>query len=164
MRRLLLAVLPVVLLTALAGPANAGDEVQEVKVEGVGTPGPYGSGGCGDSAGAGSDYVIAMAGDLEGCIYGWVLEFEFNEETGEYQELGRELFVGSYGDRSGTFVLTEQFYAVFAADGSQLSGGCSHPIHEGSGTGDFANARGKLTFVDDVNLGVANYQGELKLM
>ena len=96
-----------------------------------------------NSAGQGANYALTLTGDLEGCHYFFVDEFECSP-SGTYRERGRELFVGTYNGQSGTFWTTYRFEAKYegcAEDGSYLGaeilGRCQHPIVEGSGTGVF---------------------------
>src|SRR4051794_4228255 len=51
-------------------------------------------GECG-AAGQGADYALKMTGDLEGCRYGFIDEFDCSP-SGTYREAGREYFVGTY--------------------------------------------------------------------
>ena len=151
-------------LAGLGAPAGAAGSV---RVSGVGTPSLGLSEACNDSPYADTSadvhYVIDMAGDLEGCIYGSVTSFRFNEGSGTYLEIADETFVGTYGDNEGTFELTELFTGKFDAEGNQIWGRCKHPIVRGSGTGDFAGVTGRLDFKDDVSTGTADYKGSIKL-
>ena len=47
--------------------------------------------------------------------------------------------------------------------GSELHGRCQHPLVEGSGTGGFAGATGRLDFKDEVATGLYFYRGHIKL-
>jgi hypothetical protein len=53
-----------------------------------------------------------MTGDLEGCLYIFVDEYECSP-SGTYREIGRELFVGSYNGGSGSFWTTYKFEAKY---------------------------------------------------
>ncbi len=112
-----------------------------------------------------SEFTMVMSGDLVGCWYthGW--EVTVDAPSGVYQERGTETFIGCLADGTtcGTFDTTYTFTAKFAPDSSQLHGRCQHPIVKGSGTGDFAGVTGRVDFKDDVDLGIANYRGQLKL-
>lgn len=149
-------------LMALVAPAGAapGNE----RVGGLGLPAAPGGAPCDDPAHAGADYAIAMQGDLEGCIYGYVTLARFHEGSGTYQERADETFVGTYHGLSGTFDLIENFTAKYDPDtGDQVFGRCKHPVVAGSGTGDLAGVSGRLDFKDDVAAGNAPYKGHLSL-
>lgn len=148
-------------LFGLAAPADAGGSVQ---VSGIGYPGAPGGAPCDDPAHAGADYAIAMTGDLEGCVYGSVTLARFHEGSGTYQEVADEVFVGTWGDATGSFGMTENFTAKFDPDtGDQIFGRCKHPIVRGSGTGDFEGVTGRLDYKDDIAAGNAPYSGHIKL-
>src|SRR5215212_704990 len=53
----------------------------------------------------GYEYALVMYGALEGCLYTHV-ETAVSSPSGTYRETGTELFVGSWGDESGTFATT----------------------------------------------------------
>ncbi len=155
--RLVVAAVTAVLFIGPAGIASAGGATQI-----SGTTGDF---GC-DAPPAGFasvDYFIPIVGDLQGCIYGHVTRSR-EHPSGTYQEVADEVFVGSWGDREGSFEMTEVFTAKFGAD--TLTGGffgrCKHPIVAGSGTGDFEGVTGRLDFKDDVDAGTADYQGHLR--
>lgn len=108
-------------------------------------------------------YVIPMEGNLDGCIYGTVTGSR-SHPSGTYQETADEIFVGSYGGRTGTFRLTENFTAKFGADtftGAKF-GRCQHPIIAGSGTGGFEGVTGRVDFKDDVDTGNVSFTGHLR--
>ena len=149
-----------VILGVLAAPASA----QNTQVEGLGQLVAPGDAPCDDPSHAGADYALAMAGDLEGCIYGYITSFHYQESSGTYQERADEFFVGSWGALTGTFDLVENFSGKFDPEtGEQQFGRCKHPIVPGSGTGDFAGVTGRLDFTDDVDAGNAPYRGHLSL-
>jgi len=120
-----------------------------------------------NSAGQGATYSIIMTGDLEGCLYTYVDEFECSP-SGTYREIGREYFVGTYNGESGTFWTEYKFEAKYegcAEDGSyigaEIKGRCQHPFVEGSGTGVFEGAKGRMLIKDDIEAG--NYPYRLHL-
>ena len=118
------------------------------------------------SKGKPPDFAQVLTGDLEGCIYVFVDDYVCNP-GGVGMERGEEIFVGRYrGGEMGTFRTNYLFTAKFGVDcanyAGQLFGRCQHPIIEGSGTGGFAEVRGRLDFKDDVDAGVANYRGHLQ--
>jgi hypothetical protein len=121
-----------------------------------------------NSAGQGAAYALTLTGDLQGCHYFFVDEFECSP-SGTYREQGRELFVGTYNGQPGTFWTTYRFEAKYegcAENGSPLGleifGRCQHPIVEGSGTGVFEGVTGRLDFKDDIEAGNYPYRGHLK--
>jgi hypothetical protein len=121
-----------------------------------------------NSAGQGAALALTLTGDLEGCQYFFIDEFECSP-SGTYREVGRELFVGTYNGQSGTFRTTYKFEAKYegcAENGGPLGleifGRCQHPIVEGSGTGVFEGVTGRLEFKDDIEAGNFPYTGHLK--
>jgi hypothetical protein len=94
---------------------------------------------------------FALTGSLEGCLYTKVIT---TKETpgGVYLESGEEVFVGSLdGQPVGTFATTYRFESKWDPDvstGVEVHGRCQHPIVEGSGTGGFEGAKGRLDFKD----------------
>lgn len=147
-------------LGMVAAPAYA----KNTKVGGVGVLVVPGDAPCDDAAHGGADYALALTGDLEGCIYGYITTYSFQENSGTYKERADEVFVGSWGDVEGTFGMTENFSAKFDTDtGDQIHGRCQHPIVDGSGTDGFDGVSGRLDFKDDVDAGIAEYRGHLKL-
>jgi len=118
-------------------------------------------------AGQGATFSINMTGDLAGCLYTFVDEFECSP-SGTYREIGRDYFVGTYNGESGTFWTTYKFegkYEGCAEDGSyigaEIKGRCQHPLVEDSGTGVFDGVKGILLFKDDIEAG--NYPYRLHL-
>ncbi len=115
----------------------------------------------------GADYALRMSGDLEGCLYAFIDDFQCAGD-GNYSEQGRELFVGTYKGHPGTFRTTYTFEAKFEGcengsySGAEISGGCHHPIVEGSGTGIFKGVTGVMDFVDNVKTLHFPYTGYLK--
>jgi len=123
--------------------------------------------GC-NSAGQGADFALAMTGDLNGCLYVFVDEYECSP-SGTYREEGREKFIGTYNGQSGTFWTTYKFEAKYegcSPDGSYLGaeifGRCQHPIVAGSGTGVFSGVTGQINFKDDIEAGNFPYRAHLR--
>lgn len=121
-----------------------------------------------NSAGQGATYALTLTGDLEGCHYFFVEEFECSP-SGTYREKGRELFIGTYNGESGTFETTYRFEAKYegcaengAPLGAEILGRCQHPIVEGSGTGVFEGVTGRLDFKDDIEAGNFPFRGHLR--
>lgn len=107
------------------------------------------------------DFTMVMTGDLEGCWY-TKIETVRTTPSGVYLETGEEIFIGSLdGGPAGTFTTTYKFEAKFAADGSEIHGRCQHPIVDGSGTGGFQGASGRLNFKDIVETGEYLYKGHI---
>jgi len=116
---------------------------------------------CG-SAKLGAVYALTMTGDLEGCLYVFIDEYSCN--NGDYVEKGRELFIGTYKGKSGTFRTNYDFQAKYEGcnsdgtyAGNEISGQCQHYIVEGSGTGDFVGVTGRIDFVDRVTANPIDY-------
>lgn len=109
---------------------------------------------------------LVMTGSLEGCWYTKVIT---SKETpgGVYLESGEEVFVGSLnGGPVGTFATRYKFESRFDPDsGVQQHGRCQHPIVEGSGTGGFEGAKGRLDFKDIIGdtLTTYVYRGHINL-
>jgi hypothetical protein len=119
---------------------------------------------CDDPEGEGATFALIMTGDLEGCLYTFVETAE-SSPSGTYRETGTELFVGSWGDETGTFETTYRFEAKYedvANLSGEIFGRCQHPIVEGSGTGIFEGVTGILFFKDDVEEGNFPYRGQLQ--
>ncbi|MBB1282838.1 hypothetical protein HRH25_00510 [Flavisolibacter sp. BT320] len=116
----------------------------------------------------GAAYAVKMTGELEGCLYVFIDDFDCSP-SGTYREEGREYFVGSYNGKTGTFWTSYKFEAKYegcAANGAPLGaeifGRCQHPVVKGSGTGGFDGVTGRLNFKDDVVAGNFPYKGHLK--
>ena len=125
------------------------------------------SDGC-NSAGQGADFALAMTGDINGCLYVFVDEYECSP-SGTYREFGREKFVGTYNGQPGTFWTSYKFEAKYegcAENGSyvgaEIKGRCQHPIVEGSGDGVFEGVTGRIHFKDDIEAGNYPYTGHLQ--
>ncbi|WP_276501243.1 hypothetical protein [Terrimonas pollutisoli] len=121
-----------------------------------------------NSPGQGAAYAISMTGDIEGCLYTFVDDFECSP-SGTYREVGREHFVGTYNGASGEFWTTYKFEAKYegcAENGSyvgaEIKGRCQHPIVEGSGTGVFEGVTGRIDFKDEIEAGNYPYRGHLQ--
>ena len=119
-----------------------------------------------ESQGAG--YAIKMTGDLQGCLYAFIDDFECSP-SGTYREEGREFFVGTYNGQTGTFWTTYKFEAKYegcsesgAPLGAEIFGRCQHPIVIGSGTGIFNGVTGQINFKDDIEAGNFPYRGQLR--
>ena len=115
-----------------------------------------------NSKSQGATFALTMTGDLEGCLYVFVDEFSCT--NGNYLEKGRELFIGKYKGKSGTFRTTYDFQAKFEGcnpdgtyAGAEISGQCQHPIVKGSGTGVFAGVTGRFDMIDNVKADPINY-------
>ena len=121
---------------------------------------------CDDAAGQGAVYAIRMTGDLEGCLYAFIDDFECSP-SGTYREEGREYFVGTYNGQPGTFWTTYKFEAKYedcdgGPLGAEIFGRCQHPIVAGSGTGVFNGVSGQINFKDDIEAGNFPYRGQLR--
>jgi hypothetical protein len=125
------------------------------------------TGECDSPLGQGAAYAVKMTGDIEGCLYAFIDDFECSP-GGTYREEGRELFIGTYKGETGTFWTTYKFEAKYegCTDGSPLGaeifGRCQHPIVEGSGTGVFDGVTGRLDMKDDIEAGNFPYRGHLR--
>lgn len=115
-----------------------------------------------NSKGQGAVFALTMTGDLEGCLYVFIDEFSCTD--GNYLEKGRELFIGTYKGKSGSFRTTYDLQGKYEGcnpDGSyagaQISGQCQHYIVNGSGTGRFAGATGLVKFEDNVKANPIDY-------
>ena len=120
-----------------------------------------------DSETQGAVYAIKMTGDLEGCLYAFIDDFECSP-SGTYREQGREYFVGTYNGQPGTFWTTYKFEARYegcnnsAPEGAEIFGRCQHPIVAGSGTGVFGGVTGQINFKDDIEAGNFPYRAHLR--
>ena len=122
-------------------------------------------GACNDPEGQGSDYVLTMAGDLEGCHYVFV-ETAKCSAGGAYTETGTETFVGLYNGAPGTFRTTYLFTATYTDCANlvgEIAGRCQHPIVAGSGEGVFEGATGRFDMRDDIDAGNFPYRGHFRL-
>jgi hypothetical protein len=121
-------------------------------------------GECTDAEGNGSDFALRMTGDLEGCHYVFVLDWECSP-SGTYRERGTEIFVGSYAGQQGTFGTTYLFSAKLGSCPdltTEIWGRCQHPILRGSGLGVFEGVTGRFDIKDDIEAGDFPYKGHLR--
>lgn len=135
-------------------PASA---QQATRIAGVGYFDEFDAG---DSGSVGADFALIMTGDLEGFLYVFVETAEYTP-SGAYMETGRELFVGA----DGAFETVYRFEAKYADPANligEIFGRCQHKIVEGSGTGDFEGAAGRIDFKDNIAAGDFPYRGSLK--
>lgn len=110
---------------------------------------------------------LVMTGSLEGCLYTMVITSK-ETPSGVYLESGEEVFIGSLdGGPVGTFATTYKFESKWDPDvssGVELHGRCQHPIVEGSGTGGFEGATGRLNIKDIIGNPVTYvYGGHISL-
>ena len=117
------------------------------------------------TGGEGSAFALKLTGDLNGCLYVFIDDYECSP-SGTYREEGREHFVGTYNGQPGTFRTTYKFEAKYEQCdggplGAEIFGRCQHPIVVGSGTGAFADVTGQLNFRDDIEAGNFPYTGHL---
>lgn len=163
MRRVAVLVMALAGMLALAAPASAGGN-GNIQLDGLGSPGDHVV--CDDTEGVGSDFPIVIEGDLVGCLYQFWGPGVFRPSA-TYYETGTEVFVGCLadGETCGTFETTYVFTGKYGDSdfSDQKFGRCQHPIIEGSGTGDFAGATGRLDFKDDVTEGNFPMRGHVKL-
>ena len=142
---------------------QASDVEGATQISGVGF---YATAGECDAAGQGAAYAIRMTGDLEGCLYAFIDDFECSP-SGTYREEGRELFIGTYNGQSGSFLTTYKFEAKYedcdgGPLGAEIFGRCQHPIVAGSGTGVFGGVSGQINFKDDIEAGNFPYRAHLR--
>jgi hypothetical protein len=143
-------------VSAAPSPAHAGGATQ---IRGIGVYADEAT--CDDPEGEGADYALILDGDLEGCLYTFILT-DKRSPGGTYRETGREVFVGSIsgGTGSGTFALTYRFEAKYedvANLEGEIFGRCQHPIVKGRGTGVFEGVTGILLFKDVLAAGEDPY-------
>jgi len=147
---------------AASSPVHAGDAT---RIGGVGYFADPAAGECIDDAeGNGSDFALRMTGDLEGCHYVFVAEYECSP-SGTYRERGTEIFVGEYQGQSGTFATTYLATAKLGACpdfATEIFGRCQHPIVRRSGTGVFDGVTGRFDIKDDLEAGNFPYKGHLR--
>ena len=123
-----------------------------------------------DPVPGGAPAVFTMSGSLAGCWYLVDVVDKF-QDNGALQETGHELFVGCLdrgddgscsGDPSGTLSFSYVFTGKFdPVTFEEIKGRCHHHVDEG--TDGFAQASGVVNFKDDVEAGIATYNGTLKL-
>jgi len=139
---------------------NGGNGATQISGMGV-----YAETGECSSGGEGSSFALKLTGDLNGCLYVFIDDYECSP-SGTYREEGREYFVGTHNGQSGTFWTTYKFEAKYedcdgGPLGAEIFGRCQHPITEGSGTGVFSGVSGQLNFKDDIEAGNFPYRGHL---
>ena len=105
-----------------------------------------------------TDFTMRIEGDLTGCWYTLVLDFN-ETPSGAYSETGLEVFVAD--DTDDMFWTTYDFHGKFDAEGNEIHGRCQHLVVDG--TGMFEDATGRLDFKDDVDAGINYYRGHMKL-
>lgn len=118
----------------------------------------------GDAEGKGSDFALRMTGDLVGCHYVFIADYECST-SGTYRETGTEIFVGQYNGQAGTFATTYLFTAKLGSCPdlvTEIFGRCQHPIVRGSGIGAFEGVTGRFDIKDDIDAGNFPYQGHLR--
>jgi hypothetical protein len=123
-----------------------------------------GEGECEDPQGEGADFALLMTGDLVGCHYVFIQEWECSP-SGTYRERGTEIFVGSYDTRYGTFETTYLFTAKLRSCPlleTEIWGRCQHPIARGSGMDGFEGVTGRFDIKDDIEAGNFPYKGHLR--
>ena len=106
---------------------------------------------------------IDLTGSLNGCWYTYVSRSQFNP-SGTYVEQGTETFVGCLnGLACGTFETIYTFTGKYTDEtfAQEIHGRCEHRIV--GGTGDFAGAKGVITFKDDVVNLKFDYRGHISL-
>ena len=120
-----------------------------------------------DFAGEGADFALLLTGELEGCLYVFVEDYDCSP-SGTYRESGQELFVGYYNGEEGSFMTDYKFEAKYEGCeddffvGAEIFGRCQHPIVKESGTGVFEGVTGRLDFKDNVETGEFPYKGHLR--
>jgi len=142
---------------------SANNGTGATQISGVGY---YATTGECDYVSQGAAFALKMTGNLEGCLYTFIDDFECSP-SGTYREEGREYFVGTHNGQSGTFWTTYKFEARYencngGPLGAEIFGRCQHPIVTGSGTGVFNNVSGQLNFRDDIEAGNFPYRGQLR--
>ena len=143
--------------------ATASSSRGATQISGIGF---YATAGECDYESQGAVYAIRMTGDIEGCLYAIIDDFECSP-SGTYREEGREYFVGTYNGQPGTFWTTYKFEAKYedcdgGPLGAEIFGRCQHPIVSGTGTGVFNGVGGQLNFKDDIEAGNFPYRSHLR--
>ena len=151
-----LAVVAAILVMTLVVPVGTASAAPNV--DGDATP-------VDECGGATSLITLELSGGFEGCLYTDVITRAKFRPDGVYIEQGFETIVGCLdtadGEKCGTLSTSFEYVATFAPDGTQLTGGCTHPIL--SGTGDLDGASGVIVFRDDVVTGEAHFRGVVDL-
>lgn len=177
-RSLALGVVAAAVVSSLAVPATASSGTTQIGGTGAFHavyPAAF-TADCPEPAGYGNFDAITLelnSGNLRGCWYTLVEAWRFSPDADAspvvYQERGREVFVGAWYDDAGaligegTFETTYKFTSKYedASLAVEIHGRCQHPIAEGTGTGVFAGATGRVDFKDDVDTGVLTYRGHI---
>lgn len=103
----------------------------------------------------GSDLALALTGDLKGCWSMFVEDYTCRQldDYDLYIEKGREVFIGKFKGRHGTFRTKYTFEGAYAKGFCQsfdptleVAGGCIHKVF--GATGVFADAKGLVKFLD----------------
>ena len=161
-RATLLAVtasLAAIVALSFAGVSGAGDD-GATQISGIG----FWAGPECDPLPGGAWFAISMEGDLEGCLYVTVEDWECSPD-GTYREWGTETFVGDYNGEFGTFDTTYLFTGKFEDCETltgEIFGRCQHPIVPDTGTGVFTGVTGRLDLKDDIEAGNFPYRGHLR--
>jgi hypothetical protein len=111
----------------------------------------------GDAEGNGSDFVFRMTGDLEGCYYVFIADYECSTSK-TYRETKTEIFVKQYNKQTGTFATTYLFTAKLESCpdlATEIFGRCQHPIVRSSGIGAFEGVTGRFDIKDDIDAGTS---------
>lgn len=132
---------------ALAGGDKTGGHKKSVFVSGNSTVSDCGI--------PGADLALALTGDLQGCWGMFVQDYTCKQldDYDLYIEKGREVFIGKYKGRHGTFKTTYTFEGAYAKGFCEsfdptleVAGGCTHRISGVSGV--FDDAKGLIKFLD----------------
>jgi len=103
----------------------------------------------------GSDWAIALTGDLEGCWSAYIQDYSCTElqDYALYFEEGREVFVGKLRGKQGSFRTAYTVEAAYAKGlcesldfTTEVAGFCKHRVIGGSHA--FTGAKGLITFLD----------------
>ena len=110
---------------------------------------------------------LVLTGSLQGCLYTKVVTTK-ETPSGVYLKSGEEVIVGSLdGGSAGTFETTYKFESKWDPDvttGVEVHGRCQHRIVEGSGTGGFEGAKGRVDIKDIIGDPVTFvYRGHISL-
>ncbi len=145
--RVLIAIALASMMLVGGSAALAGGDKKQVFVSGNST--------FSDCGLPGSDFALALTGDLEGCLSTFVEDHKCKElaDYDLYFEEGREVFLGKFHGKQGRFRTTYTFEGAYAKGFCQSSdptlevgGGCSHKIVGGSRV--FEDAAGLIKFID----------------
>jgi len=157
-RALIAVALAVTMLTGGSAVSSGGDKVGRSAASSSGdTKSVFVSGNStlSDCGLRESDFALAMTGDLRGCLSVFIQDHKCweLEDFDLYFEKGREVFVGKYHGKQGSFRTTYTFDGVYAKGFCQsfdptleVGGGCRHKVMDGSRV--FADAEGLIKFID----------------